>query len=93
LHLLVLPHDPSKVAGGVSTGAVGDTAEHLTELVQQPAAVMWHRRVAAPVSAIIVAEDVGATMVVVAILEATGLPSVMRWSRPGTRRSLSNWWR
>jgi hypothetical protein len=84
LHVLVLPHDPNRVAGGVGTGAVGDTAEHLMELVQQPAAVMWHRRVAAPVSAIIVAEDVGATMVVVAILEATGLPSVMRWSRPGT---------
>jgi hypothetical protein len=42
--------------------------------VPQPAAVMWHERAVTPVSAIIVAEDVGATMVVAAVSEAAGLP-------------------
>jgi hypothetical protein len=70
LHGLVQPHDPSGVVGGADIIAAGGTAE----LVRQSVAAMWRGRAATPVNTVIVVEDVGATMVVVAVSEVAGLP-------------------
>jgi hypothetical protein len=60
------------VVGEADTGAAGETVEHLTELVQQPAAAaMWRGRAAAPLSAVITVEDVGSTMVVAVVYRSS----------------------